>query len=216
MSRITWKEGKVISIELKDGIHCIAQMTKSPYLVFFNTFNEGSDWKNINLSEIPILFVQAVTKQFIKKSNIQEVKITPVKNIDIPNRWIHSDTGMRKVIIWEGTEYEKEFITLGKMGASLVEKDILKKEKYEHPSGIFDKILIQSIDKNDNDTIENHELTSVEVYPNLNERLYLCYKLGKNVNPQKEILFDKKDLPKDYKTFVDIISGKVQLSDIGY
>jgi len=102
------------------------------------------------------------------------------------------------------------------MGASLVEKDILKKEKYDHPSGVFDKVLIQSIDENDSDTINNHELTSVEVYPNLNERLSLCYRFGKNINPQKEVLFNKKDLSKDYKTYIDIISGKVQLSEIGY
>lgn len=215
MSRITWKENKVISIELKGGIYAIAQMIKSPYLVFFDLFKDDCNWDDIDLTNTPILFIQAVTKQFIKKSEVKEIKIAPAKKLNIPNNWIHPDAGARKVKVWEGTEFEKEFITLGRMGASLVEKDILKDGKYDHPSGVFDKVLIKSIDNDDSETINNHELTSVEIYPNLNERLYLCYKLGKNVDPQKDLLFDK-DLPKEYKTYIDIISGKVQLSELGY
>ncbi|WP_375563440.1 hypothetical protein ACE193_25460 (plasmid) [Bernardetia sp. OM2101] len=215
MSRITWKENKVISIKLKAGIYAIAQMIKSPYLVFFDLFKDDSNWDDVDLTNTPILFIHGVTRQFIKKSEVEEVKITPVKRLNIPNHWIYPDAGARKVTVWEGTEFEKEFITLGRMGASLVEKDILKEGKYDHPSGVFDKVLIKSIDNDDSETINNHELTSVEIYPNLNERLYLCYKLGKNVDPQKDLLFDK-DLPKEYKTYIDIISGKVQLSELGY
>lgn len=215
MSRITWKENKVISIELKGGIYAIAQMIKSPYLVFFDLFKDDSNWDDIDLTNTPILFTHAVTRQFIKKSEVKAIKVTSVKRLNIPNHWIHTNAGARKVTVWEGTEFEKEFITSGKMGASLVEKDILKDGKYDHPSGVFDKVLIKSIDNDDSETINNHELTSVEIYPNLNERLYLCYKLGKNIDPQKDLLFDK-DLPKEYKTYIDIVSGKVLLSELGY
>lgn len=215
MSRITWKEKKIITVALKDGIYIIAQMIKSPYLVFFDLFKDDSNWDDIDLTNAPILFVQAVTRQFIKKSEVKEIKTTPAKGLNIPNHWIHPDAGARKVKVWKGTDFEKEFITLGRMGASLVEKDILKDGKYDHPSGVFDKVLIKSIDFDDSEVINKHGLTNIEVYPNLNERLYLCYKLGKNVDPQKDLLFDK-DLPKEYKTYIDIISGKIQLSELGY
>ncbi len=51
--------------------------------------------------------------------------------------------------------------------------------------------------------------------PSLNERLFLCYKLKKNVDPSKEIMF-KQQIPLEYKTYVDIISGTIPLTDLGY
>ena len=45
--------------------------------------------------------------------------------------------------------------------------------------------------------------------------LYLCYKLKKNVDPEKDIMF-RQQIPLEYKTYLDIISGVVPLSDLGY
>ena len=47
------------------------------------------------------------------------------------------------------------------------------------------------------------------------KRLYLCYKLKKNVDPEKDIMF-RQQIPLEYKTYLDIISGVVPLSDLGY
>jgi len=213
MSRVTWKENKIIGIEIQKGIYSIAQMTKSPYLVFFNLFQKDTNFSSINLTKTPILFVQAVTKQFLKKSNVKTLKINPSKKLEVPKKWIFSDMGSRKVKVWEGTKMEKEFITFGKLGASLVEKDIFKDGKYSHPSGIFDKVIIKKIICDD--IIDKYELANIEVYPSLNERLRLCHELGRNVNPAKDILFNRK-LPYEYKIFVDILSGSVDLSELGY
>lgn len=58
----------------------------------------------------------------------------------------------------------------------------------------------------DNETIDKYELTNVRVYPEFNERLYLCYKFGKNVDPLKDLIFDRP-IPLAYKDYIDIISS---------
>lgn len=216
MGRVTWKENKVLSIETRKGVFVLAQMIKSPYIVFFNYFREDNNFEEVDLKNIPILFPQAVTRQFFKKSNIKILKVKPIENYQPPKLWLHEDAGSRTVTVWKGTEKEKEFITFGENGATLVEKDILKDGRYDHPSGVYDKSIKQLNRKNINVTdILNYELTSVEVYPSLNERLFLCYLKGKNVNPAKDILFDI-DMPLEYEKYVDIVSGIVPLENLGY
>ena len=39
-----------------------------------------------------------------------------------------------------------------------------------------------------------------------NERLYLCYKFGKNVDPMKDLVFNRP-IPIEYKEYIDIISS---------
>ncbi|EWH11448.1 hypothetical protein KLA_15665 [Cellulophaga geojensis KL-A] len=216
MGRVTWKENKVLSIETRKGVFALAQMIKSPYIIFFNCFREDSNFKEVDLENIPILFLQAVTRQFLKKSNLKTLKLKPIENYQPPKLWIDEDAGSRTVKVWKGTEKEREFITFGENGATLVEKDILKDEKYDHPSGLYDKSIKQLNPKSINIIdIINYELTSVEVYPNLNERLFLCHLKGENVNPAKDILFNI-DIPLEYEKYVDIISGTVPLEKLGY
>ncbi len=44
------------------------------------------------------------------------------------------------------------------------------------------------------------------VFPLTNERLYLCYKAGKNVDPTKDLKFNR-EIPKEYKIAIEIMSG---------
>ena len=44
---VPWKEGKVISVRLRDGIYVLAQMVKSPYMVFFNLFSEDNSGEGV-------------------------------------------------------------------------------------------------------------------------------------------------------------------------
>ncbi|AXT53790.1 hypothetical protein D1818_24310 [Aquimarina sp. BL5] len=203
-----WKEGKVISVETRKGIFVLAQMLKSPYLRFYNAFREDDNWGKVDVSIFDTLFVNGVTRAFLKASNITTVKeaIADKKRED-SKVWIKGSSGNRKVKAWEGSEDEKEFYILGsEPGRSLVERDIYKTGKYEHPSGLFDKIIIENIPLNANDIIDNHETMGLAVFPLTNERLYLCYKVGKNVDPTKDLKFNR-ELPKDYKIAVEIMSG---------
>jgi hypothetical protein len=59
---------------------------------------------------------------------------------------------------------------------------------------------IKTLDKNtDKDSIENNQLDTMGMYGELNERLYLCYRYGKYVEPNKDLIM-KKEIPEEYKT----------------
>lgn len=216
MGRVIWKENKVLCIETRKGIFVLAQMIKEPFMIFFNSFSKDSKFTERDLKNTPILFLHAVTRQFLKKSNIETLKIEPFENYEPPLLWIKENAGSRFVTVWEGTENERKFISFGENGARLVEKDILKNGKYNHPSGLYDKSIKELNPKNvDINEIVNYELTSIEIYPNLNERLFLCHLKGKNVDPAKNILFNI-DMPLHYKKYIDIVSGLVKLEELGY
>ena len=46
-------------------------------------------------------------------------------------------------------------------------------------------------------------------------RLALCSVASQNVDPLKELAFDRS-IPLEYRTYVDIIAGKVSVSSLGY
>lgn len=210
MKVISWKEDKVVSIALKDGVHVLAQMGPSPYLIIFNLFQENDKWDGITLEQDTVLFCHAVTRQFLKMSVISEKKdIAPLKNISFPKYWISENASSRKVKIWENTPDEMEFFTLGKGGASLIENDITVAGFKET------KVVEPSIEKDDKATIDKYETTSVSVYPEFNERLFLCSQYKMNIDPAKDLLFNR-ELPLSYKRYFQIVSGQVPLSELGY
>ena len=213
MSRIVWKEGSVISIETRRNVFNLAQMTRSPYLIFFNLFREDDDWRDINLNESPVLFCKAVTRHFLQNSNITKRKdIKPNNNYKLPTEWLHSDAQGQIIKIWEGSDYERECLLLGTR-FSLVEKDIEGHPggPRKHHSGVFDALLVGEVPKDDIATIDSHETTGLSVFPETNERLYLCYKFGKNVDPHKELIVGR-ELPIEYETYFKI-TGKLSEKD---
>ena len=210
MKNINWKEQKVISIETRKGHFVLAQMGPSPYLSIFNLFSNDDSWDSIELKQQDVLFCHAITKQFLKKSTVREVKnVSPLQPVSYPEYWISEDPGSRKAVIWEGTPDEMTFITLGEGGASLIRNDITIPGFKETP------VVIPSIPPQDLATIYKYELTSIAVYPEFNERLFLCSFLRKKVDPSKELLFNQ-DLPLIYKQYFQIVSGQVPLETLGY
>ncbi|WMJ71878.1 hypothetical protein RCC89_01640 [Cytophagaceae bacterium ABcell3] len=196
---IPWKENKIISIETRKGTYVIAQMLKSPYLRFYNTFMDSENWGKIDLSFFETLFVNSVTKQFLQSSNISVVKdAIPDLNRELPKEWIQGYMGNRKVKVWAETENEREFIILGdKPGGSLISRDISKGGNQDK------KIILHDIPLDANNIIDEHELTGLCVFPLSNERLFLCHILGKNVDPNKDLIFDRS-IPLEYKIYIDI------------
>ena len=208
-----WKEGKIISIETRKGIFVLAQMLKSPFLRFYNAFREDENWSEVDVSIFDTLFVKGVTKGFLKFSNVSVVKeAIPDLVRENSKVWIKEKRGGRKVKIWKRTEDEKEFYILGgEPGGSLVEKDLSwypspNQPTRAHPSGVIDAVLMEDIPLNNDEIINDTELTGLGVYPLLNERLYLCYKAGGSVDPYKDLVFDR-EIPKDYRIAIEIISG---------
>ncbi|WP_213087071.1 hypothetical protein [Chitinophaga agrisoli] len=166
----------------------------------YNIFRDKEDWEDVQLQDVPTLCCTAVTRQFLSKSVITKPKVKPAVHTDLPKRWIQENPESFKVKVWEGTPDEKEFITLGKGGGSLIEKDITK-QGFHQPA-----IVIPKISFSDDETIDHHELTNIRIYAEFNERLYLCYKFGRNVDPLKDLIFGRP-LPPEYKQYIDIISS---------
>lgn len=199
-----WKEGKIISIETRKGLFVLAQMLKSPYLRFYKAFRKDENWGKVDVRVFETLFVKGVVRQFLKFGNISVIKqaIPDLEREDEKN-WIQPDSfGTRTVCLWENTENETQLNILGaKKGGSLIYRDI-------NLGGNQDKkIILEEIPLSSDELINKYELTSLGIFPVTNERLYLCYKMDKNVDPNKLLRFDK-DIPIEYKNFIDIISGQ--------
>tara|TARA_R110002072_G_scaffold302540_1_gene486238 strand:- start:3526 stop:4143 length:618 start_codon:yes stop_codon:yes gene_type:complete len=201
-TRVVWKENKVISIETSDGIYVLAQMLVSPFLLFFNHFSSDDKWLDVELNHESILFCKAVTRQFLKCSSVvSHIEVQALQDPEISQIWIKLNPNPYLVKIWENSTDEMEFICMGEGGGSLVEINI-------HDKGLNSGTIVQkNIAFDDVYHIDNYEILDVEIYPNLNERLFLCYKLGKNVDPYKELIF-KRPLRKEYKRYFEIMSGK--------
>jgi len=211
---IQWKENKIISIQIKKDIFLLAQMLKIPYMIFFKYFRNENIWEDIIIKEDDILFCHAITKQFLKYSSIEQIySINCIDDYTPPNLWIVSGDFENK-IIWKDTKFERIIISRSTLNSLLVDKDIINHQNNTHRSGIFRKI-IKELNNKDYELVKDYELTTLDIFPNLNERLFLCYKFGKNVDPEKEIMFDQY-LPIEYLTYVDIISGNYPLEDLGY
>ncbi len=202
MPKVTWKANRVISIETKrkdenrkENVYVLAQMINRAQLLVFNLFSTDNKWENMDLNKAPILFCTYITRQFITNSNVYIQEIEPLKGYVPPKYRIDSiGACVRRVLLWEGTVDEKEIIILGEGGGRLIEGDI---------NG---PVIMESIPFSDNEMIDMYELTNVRIYAEFNERLYLCYKFGKNVDPLKDLVFNRP-IPLEYKEYIDIISS---------
>ena len=202
MQKVTWKANRVISIETrrkdenrKENVYVLAQMINKAQLLVYNLFSTDNKWDNIDLSKAPILFCTYVTRQFITNSNVFIQDIEPLKDYEPPKYRIHTiGACVRRITLWEGTKDEKEIMILGEGGGKLIEGDI---------NG---PVIMEQIPFTDNETIDKYELTNVRIYAEFNERLYLCYKFGKNVDPMKDLVFSRP-IPLEYKEYIYIISS---------
>lgn len=131
----------------------------------------------------------------------------------LPTLWIYANGESNERILNFANEKRKILFIGTKF--SLVEVDLECPKNNTALGGLYHTVLISDIRKNDWEKIIGIESMSVEIYPNLNERLYLCCLAKKNVNPALDIELGK-EIPDSYKTYVDIITGVVPLKDLGY
>ena len=68
MTRISWKENRVLSIETRKGVYVVGQMLKQPYIRFYNMFTTESSANNGNTIKLTVLFTAAITRQFLRYS----------------------------------------------------------------------------------------------------------------------------------------------------
>ncbi|MDM1352060.1 hypothetical protein HX014_15765 [Myroides marinus] len=200
MARIIWKEGKFVSIETRKGLYVLAQMTLDIYLVVYNVFREDENWSENDLVDLEILCFVPVVRQFLQKSVISNLKYKKEVPLELPKYWLKTDNISQKRRLYEKTEQEVEINLLG-LGKYLIFNDVNDRSNFDRP-------IVQIVDFNDNDIIDKYEVTNIRMYAEFNERLYLCYKLGKNVDPLKDLVFNR-NIPIEYEVYLKIISGKI-------
>lgn len=212
MSKLRWNDGRVMSVRLRDGSYVLAQLLKRPYIAFFSTFSDSDDWPVDAAETSNVLFICAVTGQFQKFSEIiPHSEVRSAVFDELPSLWISRySEGSRRVTVWRGTPRERSFLTLGgRPGGRLIEKHIDGPVVHDPP------VVMEEIPLDDDETIDAHELTSIWTYPNLNERLYLCKTLGRVVDPQKDVIFDRP-IRDEFATYLDILAAKGTPEDWGY
>lgn len=209
MTRIIWKENRILSIETRKGLFVLAQMIKEPNLLFFNIFSKNQHFKDfefIDTKDLPILFYSAVAREFINSSNIVILKnIIGIERRELNFIRIKTESIFRKIKIWKGTDKETELLIMGKGGF------LINKNPYLNNS-IEDEIVIQKIEDSDDLTIEKAELDRILFYPLLNERLFLCYKFNKNVDPLKDLVFNREIL-EEYDVYIKLYTDKLTDND---
>jgi len=209
-ARVRWKKYRVISIAVKHGVSVVAEMLDEPNLLFFPHFTEEVETSVSDLRSQKPLFCCAVTRQFLQQSLNGEVDAEPVVDFQIPRLRINRHPGSRKVTVWPGTAEERQFASLGsKPGGVLTDRDPAAPAS----QGVGDTVRV--LEPSDFESTSGIEVAVVWTFPLLNERLYLIHKLGRPVDPLKEVLFEQP-LPMDYLRFVDILASNGSLGDWGY
>ena len=56
LNKITWQEGKVLSLKLKDDLFTLVQMRKNFYLQFFDLRSAQDTWTDVDLEKADTLF----------------------------------------------------------------------------------------------------------------------------------------------------------------
>lgn len=199
-----WKENKLFTIKLRNGKYVLLQMlAKKGKIIAFNVFSDTNMF-DVELSKKDVLFVTHVSfRSLIKNCEVCLVKdVSPLLGVEAPVFKISSGHQTRIITLWKGTEHERELLVIGDGNNLLVEKRELEE-------------LSTPISLNDYEKYKEFEMNALRVFPEFNERLLLCYKLKKNIDPSKEIAFNR-ELDPICGTYIDIISGKVRLSELGY
>jgi hypothetical protein len=201
---VRWARNAVVSARLKSGRRVVAQMLEDPYLHFFQWFTDPDEAIEIDLETVPALFCCAVTRQFLRHSDVRKERgVRPHPDLHAPELWIDTYDGWRTRVVWPNTKHERSVLLMGEEPGGRLTAD-------DDTGDIGDEIELD-----DGETIDRYELTNIWTFPGLNERLHLCDILDKPVGPLKDLSFDRP-LPLEAKTFVDIIGSHGGLESWGY
>jgi hypothetical protein len=169
--RITWKEGDLVSLKLKDDLYTIAQMLRRPYMRFFDLSTRDGQWKDVDLNQVKVLFSVLVGNVVLQELGDGKIKDKSVKPSQLPfeKRWI------RPRLNFEGGSPFK--------GGDLVDVD--PNVGYVHAPIIKENLSIAR----DPDVIAKHELVNMWGARDLAERLVRYFETGRDHNPMKEKVF---------------------------
>lgn len=207
---IRWGKDKLVSLRLRNGKYVLMQMLeRKSQMIVFNIFAEGNHFEKTELKKEDILFITHINARSILNTGIYEAcivkNINPLNGITYPSTQIATANAgpARRIKLWEGTSIETEILFTGDGNNSLETRG---------EDGVYQYTPIQNEDYH---LYMEYEINGLSIYPEFNERLYLCSELGFNIDPSKELAFNR-ELDPICKTYIDIIGGKVRLSELGY
>ena len=204
--RVPWREGRVISIALRDEWFARLQMLRRPFVAVFSEFRCEDDWADIELTSSNHLFDCSVNRSILKRSQVHFHKgLAPAPDIQLPE-WKINTRGFRNITLWAGTKEERTVMVSGGEG------NVGLWRSFCEPGHVGDEYI--PISTTDYDRYTEIELAHVRDYPEFNERLFLCSELECNFDPLKELVFDRSIDPM-CSNYVNIISGK-RFSECGY
>lgn len=79
MRRLTWKEGAVLSVEVRPDLFTLAQMRPDPLMQFFDIRSKDGVWDGIDLNTVPPLFCIKVAEGRLKPLFVALVPVDNVK-----------------------------------------------------------------------------------------------------------------------------------------
>lgn len=209
-SRVIQRADRVISLRLRDGRFALMQILNSyGQLAVFNVFRAVDQWDDIELTSQDVLFTCCVIKSFFRQSDLfvhKEVK--PLKGISYPEVTLNSLPEYRRVRLWENTPEQRETLIDGGEGKLGLHRSF----RTEEGAAGDEFVPINLSDYSKYMTVQTSRLRG---YPELNERILLCAQKGKDFDPLRELMFDRP-LDIDCAVYVDIIGGRVLLSELGY
>lgn len=196
----------VYSVKLRCGGYALLQtLNVTCRIAVFDEFRDTNDWNGFNPSKGRVLFCCSVIKNFFRCSQIGKVKsVTACREIVFPDKAISLNSPIR-LNLWKETKRQREVLILGGDISLCTTTWISGRPKLKY----------RQLSLKDYDKVKHLELTSLRGYPELNERLSLCCELGRNVDPKKEIAF-QRPLPPEYEAYVDMLSGFAPVSQFGY
>lgn len=206
--QVRWKNNRIISIRLRNDHYVLVQMLQpNGAIAVFDIFKEEDKWDDVKLTKDTVLFTGFLVNNVLKRSTVNiHTDVVPVDGLKYPDLHIYIGSGFRDVTLWEGTKDERTFLMMGKGSNELREvytENGLLQEKYT------------PISNNDYEKYSELELTNLCAYPTFNERLYLCETFGRNIDPLKELAFNRP-LDKKCAVYIDIIAGKIPIAKLGY
>lgn len=207
--RFIWQKNIVFSLKQRDGSYALLQMLEHKgQVAVYRHCRKKDEWEDVVLSPDDVYFTCYVLRAFTSRSTIiihKEIK--PIKGLKVSETKINA-TSLSEMTLWKGTKDERTFIACdGKNGIGL--HNAGRNEKGE----IFDEF--KPIDITDYDKYKDFQMSGLGDYPEFNERVFLCHKYQKFFDPAKELAFNRP-LDLDCRTYIDLISGKVLISKLGY
>lgn len=173
LKKITWQEGKVLSLKLRDDLYTLVQMRKNYYLQFFDLINAQDSWTGIDLEKTDTLFFIFASTKVFKGLAISEPSL---ETISIDKR--PPEKKLLRAIIG------------GNYGADLIELT----ESFETLDATTIKSNLKLAD--DLDTIYRYELSGMLGDPEkLRNRLINYFDNGINFDKSKEFLFKEISPP---------------------